>query len=131
MNYDDIINLPHHVSKKHPHMSMIDRAAQFAPFMALVGYGDEVKEAQRLTDGKSELSEDEKLILNEKLVCIAENIAAKPEAEITWFIPDAKKEGGRYNSVRGSVKKIDAVYGTVTLTDGTVIAIDDIRAIEL
>ena len=43
--YDDIIDLPHHVSKRHPQMSMQSRAAQFAPFAALTGFEDEIEEA--------------------------------------------------------------------------------------
>lgn len=130
-DYSDIINLPHHVSRKHPHMSMIDRAAQFSPFMALVGYGDEVKEAQRLVEDRIELDENEKEILNEKLVIIAENISEKPCASITYFEPDLKKEGGSYVTVRNRVKKISDYDKTITMTDGLVISIEEIREIEL
>lgn len=130
-DYSDIINLPHHVSRKHPHMSMINRAAQFSPFMALVGYGDEMKEAQRLVEDRIELDENEKEILNEKLVIIAENISEKPYASVMYFEPDLKKKGGAYVKVRGRVKKISGYDKTITMTDGLVISIEEIREIEL
>lgn len=129
--YDDIINLPHHVSKTHPHMSMIDRAAQFSPFMALVGYGDEVKETERLTDVRIEIDEGEKEILNEKLLLIAENLHERPFAAITYFRPDIKKDGGEYVTAEGNVKKINEYEKTVTMTDGTVIQIEEIIGINL
>lgn len=130
-DYSDIINLPHHVSRKHPHMSMINRAAQFSPFMALVGYGDEMKEAQRLVEDRIELDENEKEILNEKLVIIAENISEKPYASVMYFEPDLKKKGGAYVKVRSRVKKISGYDKTITMTDGLVISIEEIREIEL
>ena len=67
MNYDDIINLPHHVSERHPHMPVSDRAAQFAPFAALTGYGDVIKETARLTEARPELSEDERAEMDQTL----------------------------------------------------------------
>lgn len=127
--YDDIINLPHHVSKKHPHMSMIDRAAQFSPFKALVGLDGENRETARLTDARIELDENEKEILNEKLLLIAENLHERPYAAITYFKPDTKKEGGEYVTAEGSVKKINEYERTVTMTDGTVIQIEEITEI--
>ena len=130
MRYDDIINLPHHVSTKHKHMSMIDRAAQFSPFMALTGFGSEVKEIQRLTDRKTELSEGEKEIINEKLMLLAENIREKPFAAITYFVPDEKKAGGAYVTAEGHVKRVNEYEKSVIMTDGRVIIMEDITDIK-
>ena len=110
-NYDDIIHLPHHQSSARPHMSLHDRAAQFAPFAALPGYGDLVRETARLTDTKVELSEDEKDKLDRSLAAVAGSLkqGIRPEAALTCFIPDERKEGGRYEVYTGSVKRIDTV----------------------
>lgn len=124
--YDDIIDLPHPTSKAHPRMSRMARAAQFAPFSALTGYGDAVREAARLTDRKIELDEYEKAMLDERLQMMKEHLAEQPEISFTWFVPDGKKAGGAYVSAVGAVKKIDAFSHTVVLTDGTRIPVDAI-----
>lgn len=129
--YDDIINLPHHVSKTRRHMSMLDRAAQFSPFKAMVGLDSQAEETARLTDDRIELDENEKEILNEKLLLIAENIYERPFAAITYFKPDLKKDGGEYVTAEGNVKKINEYERTVTMTDGTVIQIEEITGINL
>ncbi|MEG0648665.1 MAG: hypothetical protein RR764_02420 [Oscillospiraceae bacterium] len=129
-NYDDIINLPHHVSTAHPQMSILDRAAQFSPFAALTGYDDAVKETARLTDTKIELDEYEKTILNERLRLVTDCIEEYPEITITYYKPDSKKNGGAYITVTGCVKKIDDFEKTVYMTDGMVISIEEIFEIE-
>lgn len=106
-SYDDIINLPHPTSSKHPRMPMIDRAAQFSPFAALTGHDEAVKETARLTDGKVELDEYEIERLNEKLQLIQENLDRNLEATITFFEPDSKKSDGADISITGVVKRID------------------------
>ncbi len=125
--YDDIIDLPHPTSARHPRMPMADRAAQFSPFAALVGHGAAIEETVRLTDRKIELTEDEKAILDEKLRYLLE---AGGEAVFTWFLPDEKKDGGAYVTNLGTIKKIDPLQGIVVLMDGTVIPIEDILEIE-
>lgn len=129
-SYDDMINLPHSVSAKHPHMPLIDRAAQFSPFAALTGYDAAVKETARLTDRRIELDEYEKDVLNEKLCIVAERIEERRKITITYFKPDDKKAGGAYVIVTGCVKKIDDYEHIVCLTDGTKIAIGEILEIE-
>ena len=116
-NYEDIINVTHHVSNKHPQMSIEARAAQFAPFAALTGYSDAVKETARLTEKRIELDEELKLQLNNKLQKIIENINTNPKITFTYFIYDNKKEGGKYVNKTGFVKK---------LTDKTKIPIKEI-----
>lgn len=128
--YDDIIHLPHHVSTKHPHMALIDRAAQFSPFAALTGHGAAIKETARLTDERVELDEYMKNVLSNKLQIIAERLKDKLEIEITYFQPDEKKNGGAYVTAAGSVKKIDEYERIVVMTDRKEISIDDIVAIE-
>ena len=128
--YDDIINLPHHVSKKHPQMSLHDRAAQFSPFAALTGHKAAINETARLTDEKQILSEDVIAKLNEQLNLIKENIGTNPIVTITHFVPDDKKSGGAYISNTGVVKKINEYNHTVVLTDKTVIPIEQISEIQ-
>lgn len=124
--YDDIIELPHHVSESHLRMSAFNRAAQFSSFAALTGYDDAVKETARLTDKKIELDETAKALLDEKLRIIGENIYNKPEITITYFVPDENKAGGAYVTTNGFVKKLDGYDKAIVLQDGTRIVIDDI-----
>lgn len=118
-NYDDIISLPHPVSKRHPQMSLLNRAAQFSPFAALTGHDAAIRESARLTDTLMELDEDLKEQLDEKLRLLRENLSQKPEIEATYFQPDERKNGGAYVTVRGQVKKIDEYGHRILFTDGT------------
>ncbi len=126
--YDAIFNLPHHVSIKHPRMSMLDRAAQFSPFSALTGHDAAVKESERLTDRRIELDEYVLETLNEKLQISMQH----PDlpVKITYFQPDERKEGGCYVSVRGKIRKLDAYRQELWMEDGERIAIRDIIEIE-
>lgn len=128
--YDDIISLPHHVSTTHPHMEVIDRAAQFSPFAALTGYDAAVKETARLTDEKVELDEYMKDALNDKLQIIAERLKEHPEIAITYFRPDAKKNGGAYVTTISTVKRIDEYERVIIMTNGEVIHVDDMISID-
>ncbi|MBQ6152322.1 MAG: hypothetical protein IJJ15_01040 [Ruminococcus sp.] len=128
--YDDIIDMPHHVSKTRPQMSMHDRAAQFSSFAALVGFDSMIEETERLTHTKVELDEAAKAILNEKLNLIDQNITLHPEIRIVYFLPDERKEGGEYVSHIGTVKKIDSFLRTVIFSDSVKIPIEDIYMID-
>lgn len=128
--YDDIINLPHPVSTKHPRMSIADRAAQFSPFSALSGHAAAIQETARLTDRRIELDESAKAVLDTKLQLIAEQAGARPVVAITYFVPDERKAGGAYAEKLGTVKRVDGYRRTVVFTDGTDIAIDDILKID-
>ena len=123
--YDDIINLPHHISARHPQMTLSERAAQFAPFAALTGHNAAIQETARYTDSFAELDEDGKELLDEKLRELASQLQEEgeqePEVEITYFRPDLKKCGGSYVTVSGRVKKIDGYKHQILLADGTVI----------
>lgn len=129
--YDDIIDLPHHISMKHPQMSLEARAAQFAPFAALTGYDDAVKETARLTNERIDLDEEAKMMLDAKLQVIREQLSEKPLVTITYFVPDAKKDGGKYVTTNGSVKKIDDYKHLIILDNSVEIPIDEIIDIAL
>lgn len=124
--YDDIINLPHHVSTKHPRLSMEQRAAQFAPFAALTGYGDVIRETARITQNRIELDEEEKIKLDNKLQKLQTNISNRPKVTITYFAPDIKKSGGEYITKIGNLKKIDEYKKSIVLEDKTEIPIKEI-----
>lgn len=134
--YDDIINLPHPVSAKHPQMSLLDRAAQFSPFAALTGHNAAIRETERLTSEWVELDEDRKELLDERLQMIRENLWSGkgekhlPEITFTYFQPDEKKSGGAYLTISGKVKKIDEYRHHVILEDGTALVIEHLFAIE-
>lgn len=125
-DYEDMINLPRHISKSHPPMQVTERAAQFSPFAALAGYEDAIKETGRLTDERAELDEDEKAVLDKKLRILKERAWEEPEVTITYFKPDAHKAGGAYVTVKGSVKKIDGFEGSIRMQDGTRIPMNDL-----
>ncbi len=105
--YDTIISLPYNGVKKHTKMSLEERSAQFAPFAALTGYDGQIREKARLTNKRIEISEDIKTLLDTKIHIIGENISNNPKVEITYFVPDNKKEGGEYVLVIGTVREID------------------------
>ena len=128
-NYSDIINLSRPVSKR-PRMSLEQRSAQFAPFAALTGYEGQVKETARLTNKKIEINEELKEILNKKIQLIQKKIKEQPQIEITYFIPDLKKEGGRYETICNAIQKIDMYTNEIVMLDGTRIDIDDIIDIQ-
>jgi len=128
--YDDIINLPHHVSSTRPQMSIANRAAQFSPFAALTGYDAAIAETARLTDERKELSEDMLETLSMKLGMLEDAIPDRPEVSVTYFRKDEKKEGGAYITVTGAVKKIDDYEGVIVLVNGKKINIQDILDIE-
>lgn len=124
--YDKIIDLPRHVSYRHPPMSMVNRAAQFSPFAALSGYEDAVIETARLTDVKIELTEDSRAELDRKQQRLMELTAEHPEVTVTFFVPDKKKNGGSYQTITARFKGIDSVECVLRLTDGSRIALDNI-----
>ncbi len=128
--YDDIIDLPHHVSTTHPQMPMSDRAAQFSPFAALVGYDAAIRETGRLTEAKAEPDEEALRELDRRFRLLAERLDDGPEVDITYFLPDRRKAGGAYQSVRGVVKKIDDFRRLIVLRDGTSIPMDDVAALD-
>ncbi|MCC8126139.1 MAG: YolD-like family protein [Clostridiales bacterium] len=129
-DYQDIMNLPHFVSRDRTHMSMIERAAQFSPFAALTGYESAVKETARLTGQRLELAEDEKETIARRLTLLQSRLAESPLVEITFFIPDDKKEGGEYHTITGTVKKLDNFQRHIIMMNGIKISIDDIVGIE-
>lgn len=128
--YADIIDKQHHVSKKHPPMSMEDRAAQFSPFAALTGYEAAVKETARLTDDREELDEDEKTRLNAQLQKISARLQEQPEVMVTYFAPDERKTGGARQTYRGRLRKIDRNRKMLIMVDQTELPIENLLNIE-
>lgn len=130
-SYQDMLNLPHHQSADRPHMPLSDRAAQFAPFSALTGYEEAVLEAARYTETPISLSEDQLAILDEKIrllnICQSQN----PEISVTCFIPDEKKEGGRYRTWTGTVKKLDLPGRRLVFEDNTEVLLDCITDLRM
>lgn len=129
--YDDIIHLPHHVSKKHPRMSLLNRAAQFSPFAALTGHGAAIRETARLTDTFIELDEDQKEKLNEQLQKLQNTLEQNPEVMVTYFQPDQQKNGGTYVTIRGIIKKLDEYGRRILFADGTVVPMEMLFSIEI
>ena len=129
--YSDIINLPHHVSKRHPQMPMLSRAAQFAPFAALTGYDDALREEGRLTDEWRERGDEVNDELNRAVALLMERMEEQPRVEVTFFRPDKRKRGGVYSVWNGRVKRIDEHERRLLLTDGRVIPMDLVTRIEI
>ena len=127
--YDDMIGLPHPVSKRHPPMERIKRAAQFAAFDALTGFGAAIAEARRETEEKLELREDMIDVIHARLAVIGQHIKEQPNVAVTYFLPDEKKAGGRYVTVSGNVRKMDGTGHRMIMADGTGIPIDNVRFI--
>lgn len=128
--YDDIIDLPCPTPKKHPRMPVSDRAAIFSPFAALTGHSAAIAETARLTERRIELDEDRKAVLDEKQRLLEAAAAQRPEVMVTYFLPDARKEGGSYVTVAGRLKRTDSAARVMRLMDGTTIPLDDIVEIE-
>lgn len=128
--YDDLLDLPHPVSAAHPRMPLIDRAAQFSPFAALSGYEDELEEAARLTEAERAPGEAVLADLDARLRLLAAHVSEHPEITATYFVPDEKKDGGRYVTAAGRVKKVRAAEREIELTDGRRIAFERLLALE-
>lgn len=128
--YDDIINLPHPTSQRHPRMPIHDRAAIFSPFAALSGHGTAIAETARLTERRMELDEDTRAELDRKQAVLLEHIDEQPEITITWFQPDEKKDGGAYLTTTGRLKKLRELERLLVLADGAEIPLEDVVALE-
>ncbi len=129
-NYDDIIHLPRHVSKRHPQMSLYNRAAQFAPFAALTGYGAAIAETARQTSPKIEMMEDDRQLMDRKLSILSSHLEEEPTISITFFQPDRRKAGGHYLTITGVVKAIRTNERIIIMKDRKKISIDAIVGLE-
>ena len=128
--YDDIINLPHPTSRRHPRMPVRDRAAIFSPFAALSGHGAAIAETARLTEQRIELDEDTRAELDRRQAVLLEHMDKQPEVTVTWFQPDEKKDGGAYLTATGRLKKFRELERILLLTDGTEIPLQNVVALE-
>ena len=122
--YEDIVDLPHHVSRTHPPMDLARRAAQFAPFAALTGYEEAVEETARFTEEEIQADEGRKEEWNRQLLLAVKK--GEP-LTITFFVPDEKKAGGKYEQVTGRIRKLEP--GCLRMEDGTEILLDHISGI--
>jgi hypothetical protein len=128
-NYDDIINLSRPQYNDLPPMSIHDRAAQFSPFAALVGYDAAVEETARLTDSRREMEEDEINELNRQLSELNKRLSERPRIRVTYFIRDRKKEGGRYASKIGNARTIDQAENRIIFTDGESVPVKEMYSV--
>ena len=128
--YDDIIDLPHHVSAAHPQMSMTERAAQFSPFAALTGYHAAIEETARLTDERIELDEDAKAVLDRRRQILQAAESERPQVSVTYFKKDSRKDGGAYRTVSGRIKKTDEFRRVLVMENGEEILFDDITGLD-
>ena len=124
--YDDIIHLPHHVSRNHPQMPLRDRAAQFAPFAALTGYESAVGETARLNSERRELDPQDAEELNSRLTELAARLKDRPEVTVEYFVPDERKAGGAYVTVTDRVRHVSVPEQTLVMEDGTEITLDEV-----
>lgn len=129
--YEDMLELPHPVSKMHPQMPRRDRAAQFAPFAALTGYEEAVREAARITEEKMILDEDSKVQLDWKLRCLQEKVKEQPIITVTYFMKDERKKGGKYVTVTGVLKRIDSYTHQFVLENGEEIPVEDVVSLDI
>ena len=127
--YEDILYCSRPVSVRHARMTLLDRAAQFSSFAALTGYEEVIEETGRRTDSCVELSESVIAGLDRKLIALSERIALRPTVSVIYFQPDARKEGGSYQTKTGSLKAIDAIFRRLLFTDRTEIPFDRIMDI--
>ena len=128
--YEDMLSLPRPVSTAHPPMPLIDRAAQFSPFAALSGYEAAIREAARLTEPAVELAEDAAAALDEKLRLLTERLAQRPLVTVTWFEPDAKKEGGAFRVFTGRLRRVDRAGGLLLFEGGRRLPLAAVRGLE-
>ncbi len=125
--YKDIIDLPHHVSETRAQMPMRSRAAQFLPFAALSGYDEAVRESARRTREKIELAEDAREELD---AALRRAVSEGAEVDVTYFVPDARKSGGEYVSVRGRIKRVDTLVGVLLMSGGEMISLEDVLSVD-
>jgi hypothetical protein len=127
--YGDIIDREHPDPQTRTRMPRAKRAAQFAPFAALTGYDDLIRESTRHTERQIVLDENKKEELNRKLHALL-NADEPHEAVFTCFVPDAQKSGGTYEDTVGRLVNADFLYGYLTLDTGRVLDIGDVIEIE-
>ena len=128
--YDNIINLPHYISKYRTHLSPSQRASQFAPFSALTGYSDAIKEKEKILVDKIILEDDEKELINECLQKLSNDIKNNPYVTITYFVKDKLTDKGNYLTISGNLKKIDIINKWIILTSNIKIELDNIIKIK-
>ena len=125
-DYSKIINLPHHQSATRKRMSNYDRAAQFAPFAALTGHDEAIKETARLTDDYMEMGEDRLGELSAKIQLLIDKLSEQPEITVVYFVPDERKPGGSYAEKTGTVRLVEECERKLVFYDGDKIDINQV-----
>ena len=128
--YQDILYLPHHVSKTRKQMPPESRAAQFAPFAALTGYGEAIDETVRTTDTRLITDEDEAALLDQSIRFLLAHLDEKPHVRVVYFVPDARKSGGAYRVKKSNVTAIDLAKRIMTFSDGSTLPLDFVCALD-
>ena len=128
--YKDIIDLPRPHSANRTPMPTYERAAQFAPFAALTGFDDRIREEGRLTNSRPQLCEEDARIIDEQLHILTESKTPLP-VRLTVFVPDGAKQGGALADVEGVVRRVDTVARELIFVDKTVLAIDNILVLAI
>lgn len=128
--YADILDHPRHISSRRAPMSMVDRAAQFAPFAALTGFEGVIAETGRLTQEETELTDAQIQQLDAKLQLLRDRLEARPTVEVCWFVPDGCKQGGAYVTARGQVLRMDLYRRKLLLAPDKWIPMDTICGLE-
>ena len=127
--YDDILETVHPTAQKP--MARWKRAAQFAPFAAMVGLDETLGETARLTERRVPLSEEEQAALNRTFRLLRERLSARPTVRLLCFEEDALKDGGRYVTVDGQVRAVEEETGMLVFTDHRRLPLDAVCAMEL
>lgn len=125
-DYDDIMNIPYSGRKDEGALSMHQRAAQFAPFAALVGHDSMIMETARLTDEELEIADETFVILNRKMNYLKMMLHQRPLVTITYFLADERKSGGEYRTSTGIIRKIDDYENIIVMEDNTIIPLQHI-----
>ena len=128
--YDDMLDLPRPAMPRAKPLTGAERAAQFSPFAALSGYEAAIREAARLTEPAVELAEDGAAALDEKLRLLVEHLPRRPLVTVTWFEPDAKKEGGAFRVFTGRLRRVDEAAGLLLFEGGQRLPLAAVRGLE-
>ncbi len=127
--YEHLLYHRHHVSAKRKTMSNDERAAQFGAFQALTGYEEGIEETARFVNARPVLTDDEQAALNQAFLQLTEQ--HQPLITVTYFVPDAYKEGGEYASCTGYFRFLDMQLQQLKMIDGTAILLEDICRLQM
>ena len=128
-DYEDMLDLPHHISPTRPQMTLLNRAAQFAPFAALTGYDELIDEADRPVERRVALNDEQQAAINERLRLLEKHLREKPVVSVVWFEPDARKQGGSYRTLSGTVRRLDAAGHRIIFDTGEELTMESLYSL--